>query len=61
MCVLWCAQQGHVAKEWIQEVKFNADGSTFAVGSHDNKVYLYDVRGGRYVYSFVSVLIIPTL
>ena len=24
------------------------DGATFAVGSHDNKIYLYDARGGRF-------------
>lgn len=39
--------QGRDSKQWIQDVKFSADGSTFAVGSHDNEVYLYDARGGR--------------
>ena len=39
--------QGRDSKQWIQEVKFNADGTTFAVGSHDNIIYLYDARGGR--------------
>ncbi len=43
MCV-----QGRDSKQWIQEVKFSADGATFAVGSHDNIIYLYDARGGRY-------------
>jgi len=38
--------KGHDAKEWIQDVKFSPDGATLAVGSHDNKVYLYDVAGG---------------
>ena len=37
---------GHNAKEWIQDVKFSPDGATLAVGSHDNKIYLYDVAGG---------------
>jgi WD40 repeat protein len=40
--------QGRDSKQWIQDVKFNADGTTFAVGSHDNIVYLYDARGGRF-------------
>jgi hypothetical protein len=30
-------------------VKFSPDGTMFAVGSHDNVIYLYDARGGRYV------------
>ena len=41
--------QGRDSKQWIQEVKFSADGATFAVGSHDNIIYLYDARGGRCV------------
>jgi len=31
------------SKQWISDVKFSPDKSTFAVGSHDNKIYLYDV------------------
>ena len=29
------------AKEWISDIKFSPDGDTLAVGSHDNKVYIY--------------------
>lgn len=39
---------GRDSKQWIQDVKFNATGNTFAVGSHDNVIYLYDARGGRF-------------
>jgi microtubule-associated protein-like 6 len=34
------------SKKWIQEIKFSPDGNTLAVGSHDNKIYLYDVGNG---------------
>lgn len=30
-------------KEWIQAMAFSPDGSKLAVGSHDNRVYIYDV------------------
>jgi WD40 repeat protein len=30
-------------KEWCQDVKFSPDGAMIALGSHDNKVYLYEV------------------
>lgn len=40
--------EGRDSKEWIQEVKFSPDGSRFAVGSHDNKIYLYNARGNRF-------------
>lgn len=32
-----------VAAEWIQELKFSPDGSRIAIGSHDNKIYIYTV------------------
>ena len=34
------------SKKWIQELKFSLDGNTLAVGSRDNKIYLYDVGNG---------------
>jgi microtubule-associated protein-like 6 len=34
------------SREWISECKFSPDGKTFAIGSHDNKIYLYDVAEG---------------
>ena len=33
------------SKEWISDVKFSPSGQVFAVGSHDNRVYLYDAQG----------------
>ena len=33
----------HHAKGWISDIKWSPDGSTIAVGSHDNKIYIYDV------------------
>ena len=33
----------HHAKGWISDMKWSPDGSTLAVGSHDNKIYIYDV------------------
>ena len=39
---------GRDAKEQISEVRFSPDAATFAVGSHDNNIYLYDARGGRF-------------
>ena len=32
-----------ISKEWIEDLKFSPDGKFLAVGSHDNKVYLYSV------------------
>jgi WD40 repeat protein len=29
------------AKEWIEVMKYSPDGSKLAVGSHDNKIYVY--------------------
>ena len=31
------------AKEWVSDLKFSPSGKLLAVGSHDNKIYLYDV------------------
>ena len=39
---------GRDAKEQISDVRFSPDAQTFAVGSHDNNIYLYDARGGRF-------------
>mmetsp|Transcript_2648 Transcript_2648/g.3657 ORF Transcript_2648/g.3657 Transcript_2648/m.3657 type:complete len:130 (+) Transcript_2648:490-879(+) len=36
-------------KEWIEIMRYNADGSKLAVGSHDNFIYLYNtVANGKY-------------
>lgn len=32
--------------EWIECMAFSPDNSKFCVGSHDNKLYVYDVAGG---------------
>merc|ERR1712159_58895 len=32
------------SREWISDAKFSPDGKTFAIGSHDNKIYLYDAE-----------------
>ena len=32
------------SRDWITECKFSPDGETFAIGSRDNKIYLYDVK-----------------
>lgn len=34
------------SKEWVQTVSFSPDGSKLAVGSHDNRTYIYDT--GKY-------------
>jgi len=36
--------QAHDAKLWISVVRFSADGHTLAVGSHDCKIYVYNVE-----------------
>jgi WD40 repeat protein len=33
--------EGRDSRHWIQDVKFNPDGTTFAVGSMDHKIYIY--------------------
>ena len=30
-----------IAKEWIEELVYSPDAATLAVGSHDNRIYLY--------------------
>ncbi|GLE07932.1 hypothetical protein PINS_up018761 [Pythium insidiosum] len=34
------------AKEWISDIKFSPNGSTLAVGSHDNAIHLYSSSSG---------------
>ena len=43
---LTIAHETRDSREWISDAKFSPDGSTFAIGSHDNKIYLYDVGKG---------------
>jgi len=43
---------GHEAKEWISDVKYSPDGSQLAVGSRDNKIYLYN--GEKYEHKGVK-------
>jgi WD40 repeat protein/Ca2+-binding EF-hand superfamily protein len=42
------------SKKWIQELKFSSDGNTLAVGSRDNKIYLYDVGNGFAIKATIS-------
>jgi WD40 repeat protein len=35
--------QTNDAKEWIEDMEYSPDGSKLAVGSHDNKIYVYSV------------------
>lgn len=44
--------QKAVSKEWIEDMKFSPDGKWLAVGSHDNKIYLYDCAKGKFVKKF---------
>ena len=37
------AQTMHHAKGWVSDIKFSPDGASLAVGSHDNKIYIYDI------------------
>lgn len=34
--------------EWIECMSFSPDGTMFCVGSHDNKLYMYNVDGGSF-------------
>ena len=34
----------HHAKEWIECMAYSPNGEKLAVGSHDNNIYIYDVR-----------------
>ena len=36
--------QARDSREWISDVKFSKDGGSFAIGSNDNKIYIYDVK-----------------
>ena len=29
--------------EWIEAIEYNSDGTKIAIGSHDNKIYVYNV------------------
>ena len=40
------AHEGRDSKFWLSECKYSPDGNTLALGSHDNKIYLYDVGAG---------------
>jgi microtubule-associated protein-like 6 len=42
------------SKKWIQDIKFSPDGNTLAVGSRDNKIYLYDVGNGFAIKATIS-------
>lgn len=35
--------QARDSREWISDVKFSPNGISFAIGSNDNKIYVYDV------------------
>ena len=39
----------HFPKEWIQDMKYSQKGNFLAVGSHDNKIYVYRRKGLREV------------
>lgn len=36
-------KQMNNAREWIEDMEYSPDGSKLAVGSHDNKIYVYSV------------------
>ena len=53
------AKGKHYPKEWIQDIKYSQNGNFLAVGSHDNRIYVYrrkpksensgeEYREGRY-------------
>ena len=44
----------HFPKEWIQDMKYSQKGNFLAVGSHDNKIYVYRRKGRREVNTEVS-------
>jgi len=35
------------AKEWISDIKFSPDDKICAIGSHDNKIYLYKTKNWK--------------
>ena len=41
-----------ISKEWIEDLKYSPDGKYLAVGSHDNKIYLYDCSKGKFTCKF---------
>jgi WD40 repeat protein len=40
--------------EWVECMAYSPDGKKFAVGSHDNRIYIYDVR--NFVYLFIIIV-----
>jgi WD40 repeat protein len=38
------------AEEWNEVIKYSPCGNYMAVGSHDNKIYIYDVKKGYTLY-----------
>lgn len=40
------AKRVHDPKEWIECARFSPDGSKLAVGSHDNRIYIYNLTDG---------------
>jgi len=59
---MWCVvdaesmevvTKGQEAKEWISDIKYSPDGKQLAIGSHDNKIYLYDTTKG-YAYKGIK-------
>lgn len=36
------------SKQWISDIKFSPAGDTLAVGSHDNKIYFYKSKDGKF-------------
>lgn len=37
--------------EWCEVIKYSPCGNFLAVGSHDNNIYVYDVKGGYSLYT----------
>jgi len=37
--------QNSNSREWIEAISYSPDGSKLAVGSHDNKIYVYETSG----------------
>jgi hypothetical protein len=59
---MWCVvdaesmevvTKGQEEKEWISDIKYSPDGKQLAIGSHDNKIYLYDATKG-YAYKGIK-------
>jgi len=37
------------SKEWIEVIQYSPDGTKMAVGSHDNKIYIYDANNYKLI------------